>query len=140
MNIMRERRGLVVLLAAGMLWGCASTKASKQTTNPNIITREEIIASNANNLHDVVQRLRPQWLRTPAPTGALSGMNTVILVFQDQMNLGGPDALRQLGPELAYELRYVDGVRASAMLPGITNNQHVEGVIIVSTKPPSGGD
>lgn len=137
MNIMRERRGLVVLLAAGMLWGCASTKASKQTVNPNIITREEIMASNANNLHDVVTRLRPQWLRTPAATSF--NMNNVILVFQDQMNLGGPDALRQLGPELAYELRYVDGVRASATLPGITNGQHVEGVIIVSTKPPSGG-
>ncbi len=137
MKTMRERRGLVVLLAAGMLWGCASTKSAKQTVNPNIITREEILASNANNLHDVVSRLRPQWLRTPAATSF--NMNTVIMVFQDQMNLGGPDALRQLGPELAYELRYMDGVRASAILPGITNGQHVEGVIIVSTKPPSGG-
>jgi hypothetical protein len=140
MNETRQRRALVVLLSAGMLWGCASTKASKQGMNPNVITREEIMGANANNLHDVVQRLRPQWLRTPAPTGALSGMNNVILVFQDQMNLGGPDALRQLGPELAYELRWMDGVRATAALPGISNGQHVEGVIIVSTKPPSGGN
>jgi hypothetical protein len=137
MDIMRGRRALVVLFSAGMLWGCASTKTSKQTVDPNVITREEILAANVSTLHDVVQRLRPQWLRTPAPTGALSGMNNVILVFQDQMNLGGPDALRQLGPELAYELRWMDGGRAMSVLPGISNGQHVEGVIIVSTKPPS---
>ena len=139
MNVTRQRRALVVLLSAGMLWGCASTKASTQRMNPNLLTREEILGANANNLFDVVQRLRPQWLRTPAPTGALSGMDNVILVFQDQMNLGSPDALRQLGPELAYELRYMDGIRAASVLPGISNNQHVEGVIIVATKPSSGG-
>jgi hypothetical protein len=135
---MRGRRALVALLAVGLLWGCASTKTSKQTVNPNLITRAEIEGANANSLFDVVQRLRPQWLRTPAPTGALSGMNNVILVFQDQMNLGGPDALRQMGPELAHELRWMDGVRATSMLPGISSGQHVEGVIIVATKPSSG--
>jgi len=128
----------VVLLSAGMLWGCASTKAGKKSTDPNVITREEILGANANNLHDVVQRLRPQWLRTPAPTSI--NMNNEIVVFQDQMQLGGPDALRQLSPELAYELRWMDGVRASAALPGLMSGRHIEGVIIVSTKPPSGGN
>jgi len=96
------------------------------------------MAANANNLHDVVARLRPQWLRTPAPTSI--NMNNEIVVFQGQMQLGGPDALRQLSPELAYELRWMDGVRASAALPGLMSGRHIEGVIIVSTKPPSGGN
>jgi hypothetical protein len=139
MNGTRQRRALVVLASAGMLWGCASTKAgSGSKTDPNVITREQIIAANANNLHDVVMRLRPQWLRTPAPTSI--NMNNEIVVFQDQMQLGGPDALRQLSPELAYELRWMDGVRASAALPGLMSGRHIEGVIIVSTKPPSGGN
>ena len=133
----REGRTLVVLLSAGMLWGCASTKASKEGSDPNVITRAQILATNANNLHDVVQRLRPQWLRVPAPTSI--NMNNEIVVFQDQMQLGGPDALRQLGPELAYELRWMDGVRASSALPGLMSGRHIEGVIIVSTKPPGGG-
>jgi len=138
MNGTRQRRAMVVLLSAGMLWGCASTKAEKQSTDPNLITREQIMATNANNLHDVVMRLRPQWLRTPAATSI--NMNTEIVVFQDQMQLGGPDALRQLSPELAYEIRYMDGVRASAVLPGLMSGRHIEGVIIVSTKPPKGGN
>lgn len=139
MKIVHGRGALVVALSAGMLWGCASTKAgSGSKTDPNVITREQIMAANANNLHDVVARLRPQWLRTPAPTSI--NMNNEIVVFQDQMQLGGPDALRQLSPELAYELRWMDGVRASAALPGLMSGRHIEGVIIVSTKPPSGGN
>ena len=138
MTMSREGRVLTVLLSAGMLWGCASTKSTTAGSNPNVITREEIMATNANNLHDVVQRLRPQWLRVPAPTSI--NMNNEIVVFQDQMQLGGPEALRQLGPELAFELRWMDGVRASAALPGLMSGRHIEGVIIVSTKPPSGGN
>jgi len=142
MTTIPTRRALAALLAVGMAWGCASTKAkSGAKRDPNVITREEILGANANNLHEVVSRLRPQWLRTPAPQSIDSGMmNTVILVFQDQMQLGGPDALRQLGPELAYELRWMDGVRAASVLPGVMNSQHIEGVIVISTKPPSGGD
>ena len=138
MMMKREGRAVLVLLLAGMVWGCASTKASREGSDPNVITREQIMASNANNLYDVVQRLRPQWLRVPAPTSI--NMNNEILVFQDQMQLGGPDALRQLGPELAFELRWMEGGRASVVLTGVMSGRHVEGVIIVSTKPPSGGN
>ena len=85
----------------------------------------------------MVSRLRPNWLKIP-PTTSIN-MNNEVVVFQDNMQLGGPDALRQLSPELAYELRWMDGVRASAALPGLMSGRHIEGVIIVSTKAPSGG-
>ncbi len=133
----RVRTPLSLVCAAAMLWGCASTKAgSGKRSDPNVITRDEIVATNANNLHDVVARLRPQWLKIP-PTTSI-GMNNEIVVFQDNMQLGGPDALRQLSPELAYEIRWMDGVRASSALPGLMSGRHIEGAIIVSTKPPSG--
>jgi hypothetical protein len=62
-------------------------------------------------------------------------MGTAIVVFQNDMYLGGAETLREMGPELAYEIEYMDGNRASATLPGITSGQHVEGAIIIRTRP-----
>jgi hypothetical protein len=126
----------VALLAAGALWGCASTKASREGTNQELITREEIQGAGAVNLYEVVSRLRPQWMNIR--TTQSFNLGTEIVVFQDNMLIGGPDALKQIGPESAWEIRWMDGVRASATLPGITSGRHIEGAIIVSTRPPGG--
>ena len=132
----RPRALWVTLVAAGALWGCASTKASREGTNSELITREEIQGAGAVNLYEVVTRLRPQWMNIR--TTQSFNLATEIVVFQDNMLMGGPDALKQIGPESAWEIRWMDGVRASATLPGITSGRHIEGAILVSTRPPSG--
>lgn len=132
---MPSRTVLVTLLAAAPLWGCASTKATTGQ-NPDVITREQIMATGATNLFDVVNRLRPRWLQIR--TVSSFNLSDEIVVFQDGMNLGGPDALRQILPELVYEIRWLDGLRASSELPGLRSGRHIQGAIIVSTKPPSG--
>ncbi len=126
--------GWIWLFAVGTLWGCASTKAATEGNRSDVITREEIMNSGAINLYEVVRRLRPQWINIRAARSF--SMETEIVVFQNDMHLGGPEALKQIGPELAYELRWLDGVRATSMLPGLSSGRHVEGAIIVSTKPP----
>jgi hypothetical protein len=126
----------VLLLAAGALQGCAGTKAVTEGSRSDVITREEIMSSGAINLYEVVRRLRPQWINIRAARSFTT--ETEIVVFQDEMHLGGPEALKQIGPELAYELRWLDGVRATSILPGLSAGRHVEGAIIVSTKPPGG--
>lgn len=125
----------ITVLAAGALWGCASTKAAREGSNPDVITREEIQGTGAVNLYEVVTRLRPQWINVR--TTQSFNLGTEIVVFQDNMLLGGPDALKQIGPESAYEIRWMDGVRASATLPGITSGRHVMGAIIVNTHAPN---
>lgn len=132
---MPSRAALVILLAVGSLWGCASTKATKDQTS-DVLTREDIMGAGATNLFDVVNRLRPRWLQIR--TVSSFNLSDEIVVFQESMNLGGPDALKQIPPELAYEIRWMDGVRASSMLPGLMSGRHITGAIIVSTKPPSG--
>lgn len=136
MKRMPPRTLWIALVAVGSLWGCASTKAGSEGNNPNVLTREQIMDAGATNLFDVVSRLRPQWL-TVRTTRSFN-LDSSIVVFQNDMHLGGPDALRQVGPELAYELRWVDGVRAAAMMPSLASGRHVEGAIIVSTRPPGG--
>ena len=132
---MRHSSLWITLLAAGGLWGCASSKAAREGADPNLITHEEIVATGAVNLHEVVSRLRPQWMNLRS-TRSFS-MESEIVVFQDNMLLGGPDALKQIGPESAWEIRWMDGVRASASLPGITSGRHIEGAILISSRAPS---
>ncbi len=125
-------------LVVGLLVsGCASTKSTGSGSRSDLLTREEIMETGATNLHDVISRLRPRWL-TVRSTRSFN-METEIVVFQDQMLLGGPDALRQLVPEVAYEIQYMDGARATASLPGLMSGRHIEGAIIVRTRESGGG-
>lgn len=130
-------RLLMTALFAMLATGCASTAGSSADgRRSDLLTRDEILGAEVTNLYDVVQRLRPRWLSVRG-TRSLN-METAIVVFQNDMHLGPAAALRELSPDLAYEISYIDGARASATLPGITSGQHVEGAIIVRTGPGGG--
>ncbi len=135
-------RGTVVCLAIAATLvgtGCASSSAGARDDRGNLdlITREQILETGATNLYDVVARLRPRWLQ--ARSARSFNLETEIVVFQNEMLLGGPEALRQMSPEIAFELRYLDGTRATAQLPGLMSGRHIEGAILVSTRPHGGG-
>lgn len=123
---------LFVVLASG----CASTGGSSEGRRSDLLTREEILGAEVTNLYDAVQRLRPRWLSVRGTRSF--NMETSIVVFQNDMHLGAAASLRELSPDLAYEIAYMDGARAAATLPGITSGQHVEGAIIVRTSPGGG--
>lgn len=130
-------KGLILLLPiAWALSGCASTKTGPEGTDPNLLTREQIMGAGATNLYDVVNHLRPRWLQVRSTRSF--NMETEIVVLQNDMVLGGPDALKQMTPELAYEMRYLDGTRAAATIPGLMSGRHIEGAIIIYTRPHTG--
>jgi hypothetical protein len=41
-------------------------------------------------------------------------------------------------PELAYEIEYLEGSRAATALPGLMSGRHIQGAIIVRTRPGGG--
>jgi hypothetical protein len=131
--------GLVLILAvSGGVTSCASTgTGQKDDSRRDLLTREQIMETGATNLHDVVNRLRPRWLMVRG-TRSFS-METEIVVYQNDMLLGGPDALKQMSPELAHEIQYMDGTKAIASLPGLMSGRHIEGAIIVKTRGHGGG-
>ena len=138
---MAFRKTAVCLAITAALLGsaCASSPNGGRDNNENmdLITREQILEAGANNLYDVVSRLRPRWLQVRS----LRSFNqeTEIVVLQNEMLLGGPEALREMTPELAYEVRYLDGTRAAAQIPGLMSGRHIQGAIVVSTRPKGGG-
>lgn len=132
---MNALRGGLVLFLFGLCVACASTGrgASRVAYDPNLLTSAEISSLNVPNLYEVVFRLRPTWLSVRGGPRSLE-LETGVVVYQGQTFLGGVEALRQAGPEMAYELRYMDGPTASASLPGL-GSRHVVGAIIIVTSP-----
>lgn len=62
---MRAPHRLAALLAIALVAGCASAAgAGGVRSNSSIITREEISTTGAQNAYQLVQSLRPEWLRT----------------------------------------------------------------------------
>lgn len=102
----------------------------------DLITQEEIAASGATNLYEVVQRLRPGWLRG-GNVSNFRGGGTGVVVYQNNTPLGGPEALRQLTPGYAASLRFLEGTEASNTLPGL-GSRTVSGAIVVVLPGTSG--
>ncbi len=133
-----SRWGVLVptMLASTFAAACASAPRSESETglDRNVLTLEEIQSVQALNLFEVVQRLRPRWLRVRA--GRSFNLETEIVVYQNEMLFGGPDNLRQMETKIAYEIRWLDGAKAVATLSGLSSGRRVAGAIVVYTRPP----
>ena len=129
------RKSLILVVAATLLTGCGYSAGGGNRPDPDYITREEIMAVDARSLYDVVNRLRPRWLHAARRAGERSfGLETDVVVYQDQMFLGDLDTLRNWSPSAAYGLTWLDASTASATLPGL-GSRHVAGAIVIHTRP-----
>jgi hypothetical protein len=138
MKVLRYKILFFAVLASAFAAGCASTGGGeREGSSSNFLNREEILGAEASNLYDVVRRLRPRWLQVRSNRSF--GMETEIVVLQNDMYLGNADHLREMTPDLAFEIEYIDGVRAANVLPGLMSGQHIEGAIVVRTRQ-RGGD
>ncbi|HSL69385.1 MAG TPA: hypothetical protein VK864_04045 [Longimicrobiales bacterium] len=126
--------GFGILSLAGVVaGGCAARGGSNDVGGrTEIITAEEIAAASAAspNAHELVRRLRPRWLQ---PHARIS-INTpsAIVVYQDDLNLGGPEALERIPTEIVLSVRLLSAAQAGT-LPGI-GSMHVDHAIVVQTR------
>jgi hypothetical protein len=121
----------VVLLILGIAACAPATTSSGR--EQNVLTREEIMSAGVANLYDVVHRLRPRWLNVRGQRSfGQAALNTEVVVFQNQTMLGGVEVLREIAPDVAMRMHYLDGATATASLSGL-GSRHVEGAIIIET-------
>ncbi len=106
----------VVTLAACASGGGGGVSAKPQ--NPNVISMEEIEASSGSNAYEVIQRLRPNFLRTrgavhgtPGATNAIEMVDLV--VYLNDNRLGASDQLRQIAKTDIREIRYYNSSEAT---------------------------
>ncbi|MCI0437071.1 MAG: hypothetical protein L0271_26035 [Gemmatimonadetes bacterium] len=121
---MERRIAALLIVTAGI--ACASGGGGPATgsrTNTNTITTEELDAASVNTVYDVIQQLRPQFLRTRPGSGSA-------VVYVDGARRGGTEELRRMDKSSVAEIRYVDGQEAT-MLYG---TGHGGGAILVTSR------
>ncbi|HEU0012704.1 MAG TPA: hypothetical protein VFQ45_03435 [Longimicrobium sp.] len=96
----------------------AEPTAARQTTprrNPDLISEEEIRARpELRNAYDLVQSLRPQWLRTRGTSTAGYANVPTIQAYLDSQRLGNASQLRNVESTAIKEIRYLDSMAASS--------------------------
>ncbi len=73
-----------------------------------LILESEIAAVSQENAFDIIQQLRPSMLRPRAPSGNSEGENGGIVVYVDNMRVGGTEALRTVNRSLIKEIRFLN--------------------------------
>ena len=112
------------------LWSCASGSVGP-SRDRNVISPEEIEAAKVRTALELVERLRPLWLRSRG--GRSTPLTTEIVVYQDNIMLGDIEMLRSVPIDLVSSVRSLDSAEAGG-LAGL-GSRHVERVIMIITRP-----
>jgi hypothetical protein len=135
---MTLRSQFLLAAALGVVVACASSGGEGTlSADSRLINRaqlDQLKEQGIRNLYEAIERVQPRWLVVRSGLRSFS-TETEIVVFQDQSLLGNQDALRRMGVEGVYEIRYLDGATAQATLAGI-QDRHVQGAIVVYMRPP----
>ena len=108
---------------------CASSKGSSRTsTDHTLITREQIRQNNFTNAYDAVANLHANWLQKRGADSFLTPGE--ILVYFDEVKLGGVETLRSVTSSSIIFIRFFDGIAATNRW-GVG---HSNGVILVSSR------
>jgi hypothetical protein len=108
----------------------ASTQTGSTREARNVLTQEQLVATNSDNLYDAISKLRPDWLTSRGPTSVTNASPTLPSVFMSGSMLGRADYLRDMRVTDVTEVRYYEPGPASARF----GMGHPRGVIEVSRK------
>jgi hypothetical protein len=96
-------------------------------SNPNVLTSEDIRAVDAGNLHDVVRRLRPQWLRTRGAASITSSRATEPVVYVAGIRQGEVRTLQNVNIARVSRIEFIDARDATTRF----GTGHMGGAIVV---------
>ena len=139
---MQKQIALIALLAVTVACGGGTSGAPAGTAapspsptqqtrrDPNVISRAEIDQADwATNAFDLVQRLRPGFMRAVGTTGLSGAARTPMVRLNDQ-DMGEFGALRQITLSSVNEIRYYSATEATAKFGGMRGRP----IIHVTTK------
>jgi hypothetical protein len=114
--------------------GCAgaTTQSGANREQRNLLTLQQLEATNRENLYEAIERLRPGWLTSRGPTSVTNAEPTVPSVYMDGSMLGRAEYLRQMRVMDVTEVRYWEPGPASARF----GMGHPRGVIELSRRSP----
>lgn len=129
---MRLTRLLAAVVIAASAAACAAssgtgTASSTPRRSADLITREEIEGTDATNMEQVIQRLRPTWLRGRGQVSIANAGAGEPLVYMDDTRLGGLDALSTVVPNEVLEVRRLNAAEATNRF----GTGHAGGAIVI---------
>jgi hypothetical protein len=119
---------LLISSACGL--GNSAGMAGRPRSLPNLITFEEIQQRGQfSSLYELVQELRPRWLRPQGPDSF--GASGKVQVHMDGNRIGSVEVMRNLSAHGVTSIAWLGPIDAAARF-GL---DHGHGAIIVSTAP-----
>lgn len=117
------------------LTACASSgTAGGSRHSSDQVTYAEIASSSATNAYQLIERLRPNWLRTPS-IGSIGGgaRSQIIVVYLDGHRLGDLESLRTLSVDGIRSMQWLDAARAATVLTEVGSDP-IAGAIVIKTQ------
>lgn len=117
------------------LVACASTgtTAGGARHQADLITAPEIASSGTTNAWDLINRLRPTWLKQQA-VGSIGGSarTQVIAVYIDGHRFGDISSLQTVSASGIRSIQWLDAARAATVLTEVGSDP-IAGAIIIKT-------
>ncbi len=125
-----SRFAAVVALAA-----CASSgTAGSGSRSSDQVTYAEIASSSATNAYALIERLRPNWLRTPGVASIGGGARSqIVVVYLDGHRLGDITSLRTLTVDGIKSMQWLDAARAATVLNEVGSDP-IAGAIVIKSQ------
>jgi hypothetical protein len=114
---------------------CASSPTAGNGARqlPDRVSSGEISSSGATNAYELIQRLRPNWLRSPNIGSIGGGARTqVIVVYLDGQRLGDLDSLRNLSAVGVTSMQWLNATKAATVLHEVGSDP-IAGAIMIRT-------
>ena len=124
-------RMLVGVVVPFWLFACAHPQTSSQTpVNADVISEEEIAATNASNAYEVIKRLRANFLSFRGKTSLLGTSNADPTVYVDDQAYGPIASLKTIPVAQITSIRMYRSWEATTKF----GQGNMGGVIAISTK------
>jgi hypothetical protein len=105
----RRTFGLALALT---LIACGVTGGPRRGSS-DILTREEISTSSASTAYEVLQQLRPRFLRSRGVTSIQNPVPAYPVVYMNDIHHGDLDTLRTIRVDEIDEIRYISAADAT---------------------------
>ena len=131
--------GIITIITLACAHNPPSGNAPSQGNHDrSLLIREEFGTATDPFLYDVVQRLRPEWLRVHGQTSISNAVSAGAIqpdpvhVYMGMVRLGGPEVLSRMATNQADTVKYFTAAQAQARFGSGNTN----GVIQVIAAPP----
>lgn len=114
---MRRRLCLAAVIALSLqITACMASLPRQQTTGrPTVISAAELRASDATNVYDAIQRLRPAFFATRGATSFLAEPSQPIVVIVNQLVMGGVGELRHIESASVRSIRRLNAAEVYSL-------------------------